>query len=257
MKQKIFAFVIATSTAITLACSASNPTAPANTQAGGAAPDGSTLKASPPTAVSPIGGIELEDLTPVLTIRNSVPEFVSSLPLTYVFEVLNSANQVVYRSSPVDQGSGGQTSHEIIGDLNTDQVHTWRAFATYQTFRSGTSPAASFKTLSRFGVSCAHTGSPIGIVACRHAQHGGMDHEEVVEFLREVAYDLNRLGISDHGGFGILVKNTGNNCGGYSCDIICEGNGGDQNQYDILIDDTIPTWNDVENPTVRPCEIIR
>ena len=73
--------------------------------------------------------------------------------------------------------------------------------------------------------------------------------------MREVAYDLNRLFNTDQ--FGILVKTEGNNCHGYSCDIICEGHGGSQNQYDILIDDQFPNWAEVDNPTVRPCEIVK
>ena len=84
-----------------------------------------------------------------------------------------------------------------------------------------------------------------------------MDHEETIQFMREVAYDLNRAGMSDKGGFGVLIKTVGNNCLGYSCDIICEGNGGDQNQFDILIDERIPNWGEVEEVTVRECEIVR
>ena len=84
-----------------------------------------------------------------------------------------------------------------------------------------------------------------------------MDQEETIQFMREVAYDLNRANLSSKGGFGVLIKTEGNNCLGYSCDIICEGNGGDQNQFDILIDETIPNWGEVDEVTVRVCEIIR
>src|SRR5687767_10511966 len=217
--QKLFAFVTAALTATTLACSntATPPTAPTPPTGGGGSD--ATLKATAPSAVSPSGGVEIEDLDPVLTINNASAQYLPDVALAYIFEVLNSANQLVYRSPAVAQGGGGRTSHEIGVTLNPEEVHTWRAWAVYQGLRGPTASAASFKTFSRFGVSCAHTGSPIGVVTCRHAQHGGMDHEEVVEFLREVAFDLNKLGISDKGGFGILVKNTGNNCGGYSCDI--------------------------------------
>jgi hypothetical protein len=76
--------------------------------------------------------------------------------------------------------------------------------------------------------------------------------------MKEVAYDLNQLDISDKGGFGVLVKDIGNNCLGYSCDIICEGNGGNQNQFDILRDESEPQWSEVgDGLVVRFCEIIK
>jgi hypothetical protein len=53
----------------------------------------------------------------------------------------------------------------------------------------------------------------------------------------------------------LLVKTTGNNCDGYSCDIICAQNGADHDQYDVLLDETFPQWNELADPTVRPCEI--
>jgi hypothetical protein len=258
--QKLFAFAAAASTATLMACSQAStpPTAPSGAAPGfiAAGPDGATLKATAPEVVSPVGGVESTDLSPELVINNAAGIYVTNLPLSYVFEVTNQAGTLVYRSNQIPAGPNGRTEHELVGDLDNDETHTWRAYAVYQGQRGPMSTAASFKTVNRFGVSCAHLRDPLAIVSCRFDQHGGMDHEEVVDFLREVAYDLNQTGISDHGGFGILVKDTGNNCNGYSCDIICEGNGSDQNQYDILIDDVIPNWADVENPTVRPCEII-
>ena len=256
--QKLFAFIIAVLTATTLACSntATPPTAPTPPSGGGAS-DGSTLKANAPGVVSPSGGVEIEDLTPLLTINNASAQYLPNAVLSYIFEVINSANQVVYRSAPIEQGSGGRTSHEIGVTLNTEEVHTWRAWAVYQGLRGPLSSAGSFKTFSRFGVSCAHHGNPLAIIQCRHAQHGGMDHDEAVEFMREVAYDFNRARIGGHDEWGILVKTVGNNCHGYSCDIICEGNGNDQNQYDILIDEAIPNWAEVSEVTERQCEIIR
>lgn len=257
--QKLFAFAAAASTASALACSQGSPSplAPSGTPPGliAAGPDGATLKATAPALVAPVGGTESNDLSPQLVVTNASSIHVPNLPLSYVFEVMNQAGTLVYRSNPIPAGAG-RTTHEVQGDLSNDQTHTWRAYAIYQGQRGPMSTAASFKTLSRFGVSCAHLRNPLAIVSCRFAQHGGMDHEEVVDFLREVAYDLNQTGISDGGGFGILIKTEGNNCSGYSCDIICEGNGPDQNQYDILIDDAVPNFASVDNPTVRPCVII-
>lgn len=262
--QQLSALAVAALTATTLACSQAPapPTSPAGSSPAraDAGPDGSTLKVSAPVAVSPVGGIELSDLDPDLVINNGSGRFVQNLALSYIFEVTDSQNRVVYKSNPVPQGAGGTTTHEIANDLESDESYTWRAYAVYQGQRGPMSSAASFKALNRFGVSCAHTGSPIGIVACRFEQHGGgsgMDHEELIQFMREVAYDLNQLGISDKGGFGLAIKTIGNNCLGYSCDIICEGHGNDQNQYDILIDESIPNWAEVSEVSVRQCEIIK
>jgi hypothetical protein len=258
--HQLTGFAIAVTMAATLACtnSPTPPTAPQPPGGGGGAA-GSTLKATAPNVLSPAGGIELEDLSPVLTIANAAPQYVPDLPLSYIFEVLNSANQVVYRSATVAAGSGGQTAHEVNLNLNVNEVHTWRAWAVYQGLSGPTSAAGSFKTSenNKYGVSCAHHGTPIAIVACRAAQHGGMDHEETIQFLKEVAYDLNKAVFTDKGGWGILIKTVGNNCHGYSCDIICEGNGPDQNQYDVLIDEVIPKWGEVSEVTVRTCEFIK
>lgn len=260
-KTSLFALVVA-ATAVTFACSKApaSPASPAGTDpiSTEAGPDGSTLKADAPTLVSPVGGAEIEDLDPELVINNVTPRFAPNVPLSYVFEVVNEENRVVYTSGPVPAGSNGRTTHEIAIDLADDEAHTWRAWAVYQGQRGPRSSTAGFKTFSRFGVSCARPGAtPLDIVSCRFEQHGGMDHEETIQFMKEVAFDLNRMNFSDKGGFGVLIKTIGNNCLGYSCDIICEGNGGDQNQYDILIDEAIPAWNEVSEVTVRPCEIIR
>ena len=265
MKHQTFtALASATALAFTLACSSQSgsPTSPNGLDPAGSSAyaDGSTLKVTAPVAVSPAGGIEIDDTSPELVINNSTPKFVQSLALSYVFEVLDAQNRVVYRSNPVAQGGGGRTSHEVDLDLDPEGSYSWRAHAVFQTYQGPRAAVASFKTLSRFGVSCAHLRDFIPIVGCRFDQHGGgggMDPEETIQFMREVAYDLNRAGLSDRGGFGVLIKTVGNNCLGYSCDIICEGHGNDQNQYDILIDERIPNWGEVEEVTVRECEIVR
>jgi len=259
MKHHIaFAVAVAAATAFTLACSDSGngPSAPSFLTSGAAdaAADGSTLKVTAPEAVSPTGGAEVSDLDPDLVINNAAPRFVQDLALSYVFEVMNSANQVVYRSAPIPQGGGGRTSHEIDVDLDDDEVHTWRAYAVYQGQRGPTSAAASFKTFNRFGTVCH--GGEVQIVACRKAQYGHIPHDRLPEFLERVAYDLNVNG-HEHRPYGRLVKTVGNNCQGYSCDIICAGQGGGQRQWDVLIDEDSlqgPVWNRVPETNVRPCE---
>jgi hypothetical protein len=263
-KQTLLAFVGAVATATAIACSQAPtpPTSPAGSDSftGVRGPDDSSLKVGAPALVSPVGGVEIEDLDPSLVINNVTARFASSVGLSYVFQVVDSEGRIVHTSAPVPAGSGGRTTYELPVELENDEAHTWRAWAVYQDQRGPRSSTTSFRTLSRFGVSCAHLGEPLAIVSCRFAQHdggSGMDHEELIQFMKEVAFDLNRANLSDKGGFGLAIKTIGNNCLGYSCDIICEGHGNDQNQYDILIDEAIPNWAEVSEVTVRQCEIIQ
>lgn len=263
MHNRIFACGLAALIAFTLACSTppGTPTSPSTANGGGdapALPDGSTLKVSAPTAISPVGGAEVSDLDPDLVIANAAPTyFPAPLPLSYIFEVKDEEGRVVYTSPAIPQGAGGRTTHEIGRDLDPDEVHTWQAHAVYQGRQGPKSSGASFKTFDRFGVSCAHLGSEIEIVACRKAQYGHIEHHQLPEFLARVAHDLNRGG-KEHAPYGRLVKTIGNNCQGYSCDIICSDRGLHR-QWDVLIDEDsaqIPAWNRVGNVNVRPCEIV-
>src|SRR5688572_26770659 len=130
--HKLIAFAAAASTVTVLACSQASPhpTAPDGASPGSTAagPDGATLKSTAPSAVSPVGGIESDDLSPELVINNAAGVFINNLPLSYVFEVMNQAGTVVYRSNPIAAGAGGRTAHEVIGDLNNEETHTWRAY---------------------------------------------------------------------------------------------------------------------------------
>lgn len=100
---------------------------------------------------------------------------------------------------------------------------------------------------------------PLGILQChRSAYPEHMSASQTVAFLRGSARDFNRAGVAG-GPFGILVKTSGNNCNGYSCDIICAGQGSSQKQWDVLIDEKYANWGapmtEAGGATVRPCEI--
>jgi hypothetical protein len=56
-------------------------------------------------------------------------------------------------------------------------------------------------------------------------------------------------------GGGLLVKTVGNNCNGYSCDVICFSNG---DAFDVLSDSegaATPTWNFIGK--VPSCELVK
>jgi hypothetical protein len=256
--QTYSAVAVAAVAALTLACSQGSapPTSPAGTDPGSftAGPDGATLKVSAPVALSPVGGIEITDLSPDLVISNATARFVSALPLAYVFQVIDEEGRVIYTSPPVPAGANGQTQHEVDMNLRSNEGHTWRAWAVYQGARGPMSSTASFRTFNRFGVGCS--GSELQIVECRKAQYGFIPHHLLPEFLERVAWDLNRNG-HEHAPYGRLRKDVGANCNGYSCDIICSDAGGTQRQWDVLIDENAfqgPAWNRVSEIAVRPCE---
>lgn len=262
MKHNLFALGFAGLCAFTLACG-QTPAAPSSSVGGSLAtgetgPDGSTLKVTAPRAISPAGGQELDDNDPDLVITNASAQFVGALPLDYVFEVLKDG-QLVYRSAPVPAGPAGRTSHETATLLDSDAAFTWRAYAVYQGQRGPMSEPAAFRTVNRFGPSCAHLGSELAIVECRRAQSDHIPHDELPEFLAQIARDLNNAGM-EHAPYGRLLKDTGNNCDGYSCDIICAGQGSAQRQWDVLIDENeaqIPVWNRVGNAISRACEPVQ
>lgn len=73
--------------------------------------------------------------------------------------------------------------------------------------------------------------------------------ENTVKLLRQVAAEV-------HGG--LLVKTSGSNCLGYSCDIVCFS---PTNQVDVLVDAenaARPTWSVLDPTSVvaRPCEMV-
>jgi hypothetical protein len=259
--QKLSAAGIAALLGVTLACGeAEPPTSPASVDEAvtDAASDGGTLKVSAPAPVSPTGGIEVDDDDPDLVIDNATGTFLANAPVSYVFEVFDAEHRLVYQSAPIPSGNDGRTSHEIGIALDFDKGFEWRAYAVYQSRRGPLSSSASFRTFSRFGVSCAHLGNELAIVECRRAQYGFMSVPERVEFLSRVAYDLNRAP-AEHAPYGILIKSTGHSCLGYSCDVICS-NTGMHRQWDVLSDEDssqIPVWSRLGEIAVRPCEAVQ
>jgi hypothetical protein len=71
---------------------------------------------------------------------------------------------------------------------------------------------------------------------------------DVVPLLRAIVARLNAAAIPG-GPYGILEKTSGTNCDGFSCDIVCTGQGPAQKQWDVLGDvdgpgrPARPTWD--------------
>jgi hypothetical protein len=121
--------------ALALACSKhstapASPT-PADVASGQAGADGSTLKVSAPTPVSPVNGVQLPTgETTTLVINNAAPTFVTNIDLQYEFEVLNAAGARVF-TGKVNGGGDGTTRITVAADLEGDQTYRWRARAVF------------------------------------------------------------------------------------------------------------------------------
>jgi hypothetical protein len=137
--------------AVTIACSKStpNPVSPTVTEngSGEAAADGSTLKATAPSPVSPVNGAQPDSLT--LTTTKAEGKFNKSLPLSYQFQITTSAGTIVSAcTATVAGGSDSTISYTPECGLEFDQPHTWKVRARYLDSVGPWSSDASFKTPS-------------------------------------------------------------------------------------------------------------
>ena len=73
-------------------------------------PDGSTLKVSAPTAVSPVNGDRTETVRPTFRFNNSTGRYTTVTP-TYRLQVFD-ANGSPIGERVLDQGGGGQTAYD-------------------------------------------------------------------------------------------------------------------------------------------------
>lgn len=227
-------------------------------------PSASGLKVSAPTLVSPVGGVRIEGFRPTLVINNARTDHNVQAALMYRFEVIDlSSGSVVHDSGPVAEGSG-TTSHEVPSEFEAERNFQWRARAELPSVGNGPwSGTKTFETPPRprprplpTTAACV-SDSPLAIVECVRGQFGFMSNSQLVVFLRALAANLNSNGISG-GPFGILHKPGGHNCEGYSCDVICSGQGSRQRQWDVLGDSDgaqIPKWGEIDRIRADFCEI--
>jgi hypothetical protein len=226
-----------------------------------------------PGAVSPANNENVGTGRPTLRARNS--EHNSAVGnVTYFFIVaMDQAFTQVIAYGEV--GEAAETRWTVDRDLEPSTTHFWRvrssdgettsAWSDTEAFRTAAAPAPSPSPSPSPspgpspGGPCSSR-NPEEIVSCERAKFGRMSRGQILQFERNVARSLNRNDVSG-GPFGILVKESGNNCFGYSCDIICAGQGRSQRQYDVLGDadgEQRPTWQGPKRwPDIREdrCEI--
>jgi hypothetical protein len=223
----------------------------------------------PPAQHAPVGNAIVASNRPELVVGVSSRNAAIG-DVTYTFQI--SAN--VAFTSIVAAGSrpesGATTSFTPDAPLAPSTTYFWRVRASDDEFTGGWSATQSFRTPAAAptpgpspgptnpGAPC-NSSDPNVIVACERSKFGHMDHGQIVSFLTGLADSLNRNNIPG-GRFGLLLKPSGNNCHGYSCDIICSGNGGGQRQWDVLVDvegSQSPSWAELPSShiTVRQCQI--
>ena len=223
-----------------------------------------------PGPVSPVNNEQVADRRPTLRIRNSDRNSAVGR-VSYLFMVAkDQAFTQISATGTVDES--GSTSWTVDRELDYGLTHYWRVRATdgeittswsqTQVFRAPNQPAGG----GGGGGGGGNTGGPCNsssaqaIVECERAKYGRMSHGQMLDFLRNVVRSLNRNGIGG-GPFGLLRKQSGTNCGGYSCDVICAGQGSGQRQYDVLGDiegDQTPGWSGPHTvPDIRidVCEV--
>ena len=224
----------------------------------------------PPVLISPVGNAVASSRRPSLVV--GAPERNAAVGgLAYEYQVSLDAAFTQLAAGGVVGEEGGQTSISLPGDLIADRQHFWRVRASDGETTSDWSAAQAFRTPSAApapggpppppsGGPCISS-SPEAIVSCERSKYGHMSHDEMASFMRAVARSLNANGIGG-GPFGILRKGSGTNCGGYSCDVLCAGQGGSQRQWDVLGDidgAQSPGWSGPHTlPGIRVdvCEIL-
>ena len=142
LRSRVVVFVCTLAAAFAVACGreSATPVSPGAATAGDldAAADGSTLKATAPTPLSPVGDQQISD-GPTLTASNSTLKFGGTGTLQYRFEVKNDAGTVI-QTSPLQP----TPTFRVTASLEFRKRHTWRARAEMDGTVGPWSAAASF-----------------------------------------------------------------------------------------------------------------
>jgi len=230
-----------------VACATQQPTAPTGavsvgSESANAPGRGTILKAAAPQALAPIDSQRMARATPVvLTARPASATHVGDVPFRYEFEVYHQNGNLVQRS-----GSREASTWTVSAALEDDTRYRWRVRAAVEGAVTDWSSDGSFLSPAKPPLPCAGANDPMSILTCWAAlafdDHPGPG--ELNDFLQGVAVDFNRVGIPSPTGqpWGMLQKQQGNSCNGWSCDILCTGQGSRQRQYDVLLDERIPRW---------------
>jgi len=223
----------------------------------------------PPPQHTPVNNEQAPNRRPELIVGASARNAAIS-EVVYEFQIATDPAFANVVAAGARSEEGDRTAFIPDGDLNPNTTYFWRVRAIDPDLASAWSNTQAFRTPGSAGPSPGpgpgpapggpcNSGSGQAIVECERSKFGRMGAGEIVAFLKAVADSLNRNGVSG-GRFGVLLKDSGNNCSGYSCDIICSGQGGGQRQWDVLSDvegTQGAMWAELESShiQVRACEI--
>jgi hypothetical protein len=149
MHRKVYLCTAAGLLALAMACGKSSeaPTSPssATTPDSSANADGSNLKATAPSIVSPSGGTQATD--PLTFTAGKASAKFTDVPLSYQFQV-RSGSTVVYDSGTVGGVGAGNnvTFSPGASNIQPDTDYTWRSRAVFGSAVGPWSPDGSFKS---------------------------------------------------------------------------------------------------------------
>ena len=141
MQQKAFVVMGAAALmALMMACGESNsPTSPANPSP--AAADGTTLKATAPALVDPIGGKRIADQQPTLTFKAASAKYATGVTFTYRVQLLNAAD------APVEERTGTGLSVKMNTVLDVNKTYKWKVRAEMDSSAGPWSATETFLSL--------------------------------------------------------------------------------------------------------------
>ena len=211
MMRKVLMCTAAAVLATAVACSKSsnNPTSPstATPSDSGAAADGSTLKASTPSIVSPSGGSQVTDPV-VLTASKSTGKFGDISP-SYQFQV-RQGTTVVYDSGVIGGvGAGNNVTHTVPSSaMNSDTDYSWRIRSVLQGQNGSWSGDGTFKSPVGAFIRGNEVRDPLTIGRTVGVIRGGTQFTaEGLKLLGQESHVLYRLPVTlQSGQFSMLIK---------------------------------------------------
>lgn len=226
-----------------------------------------------PLPISPINNEKISTQRPNFRFSNA-PRVGSPASVSYVIEVATTDSFASKIAAWQLGEAPNETTFAAAQDLPDGSQLFWHVRAFEGSVLGPWSDTAVFRTPTLVaptpspspgpsGGQCSGTTDPLTIVQCQRARFPTpMSAGQILTFLQGVASDLNTAKVPE-GPFGILQK-TGSQCGGYSCDIICSGNGSSQRQWDVLIagdpgvGSADPTWHRLDGAiVVRQCDVVQ